>query len=39
MQFQIGGACNRNAASVLLAKVSWHHGQSAVDQLVRDLDI
>ncbi|WP_455220602.1 hypothetical protein [Kaarinaea lacus] len=39
LQIEIGGGYNRNAASVLLAEVDRQYGQSAVDMLIRDLEL
>ena len=39
LQTEIGGGYNRNAASVILAEIDKLHGQEAVDQLIRDLDL
>jgi hypothetical protein len=39
VQVSLGGGYNRNAAKLILAEVSREHGQAAVDQLIRDLDL
>ena len=39
LQIDIGGGYNRNAASVILVDVNKTHGQPAVDQLIRELDL
>jgi len=39
IQTSIGGGYNRNATKVILAEIHKHHGQSAVDQLIRELNL
>ena len=34
-----GGFYNRNSARLVLSEVQHEHGQSAVDQLIRKLDL
>jgi hypothetical protein len=38
-QLQFGGGYNRNAARLILAEIQREHGQAAVDDLIRDLDL
>lgn len=38
-QISLGGGYNRNSAKVILADVQREHGQAAVDQLIRELDL
>lgn len=35
----LGGGYNRNAANVILAEVQRNFEQSAVDQLINDMDL
>ena len=39
VQLSFGGGYNRNAVRLILAEVSNTHGQGAVDQLIRELDL
>lgn len=39
VQLSFGGGYNRNAVRLILAEVSKTHGQGAVDQLIRELDL
>ena len=39
VQADFGGFYNANGAKLILAEVSREHGQDAVDQLVRELDL
>ncbi len=39
VQLGFGGGYNRNAVRLILSEVSQHHGQEAVDQLIRELDL
>ncbi len=39
VQASMGGGYNRNGAKLILAEVQREHGQSAVDRLIRDLDL
>jgi len=39
VQADLGGGYNRNAVRLILAEVERDHGQAAVDQLIRSLDI
>jgi len=39
VQVSLGGGYNRNAAKLILAEVQRDHGQAAVDQLIRELDL
>ena len=39
VQADMGGGYNRNGARLILAEVQREHGQSAVDQLIRELDL
>lgn len=39
VQAGFGGFYNRNSAKLILAEVSREHGQAAVDQLIRELDL
>jgi hypothetical protein len=38
-QLAFGGGYNRNAVRLILAEIQREHGQSAVDQLIRELDL
>lgn len=38
-QVSMGGGYNRNGAKLILAEIDKFHGQSAVDQLINDLDL
>ena len=38
-QVSLGSGYNRNSARLILAEVQREHGQKAVDQLIRDLDL
>jgi len=35
----MGGGYNRNGARLVLAEVQREHGQTAVDQLIREFDL
>jgi hypothetical protein len=35
----MGGGYNRNGARLILAEVQREHGQAAVDNLIRELDL
>ena len=39
VQAQMGGGYNRNAARLILAEVYREHGQSAVDDFIREFDL
>lgn len=39
IQAGFGGFYNRNSAKLILAEVNREHGQVAVDQLIRELDL
>ena len=39
VQIGFGGGYNRNAARLILAEIQKDHGQDAVDQLIRELDL
>jgi hypothetical protein len=39
VQLSFGGGYNRNPVRLILAEVSNTHGQGAVDQLIRELDL
>jgi len=39
VQANMGGGYNRNGARLILAEVQREHGQVAVDQLIRTLDL
>jgi hypothetical protein len=39
VQADFGGFYNANGAKLILAEVSREHGQVAVDQLIRDLEL
>lgn len=39
IQVDMGGGYNRNSVRVLLAEVSREHGQSGVDQLIREFSL
>jgi len=39
VQANMGGGYNRNGARLILAEVQREHGQSAVDQLIREFDL
>jgi hypothetical protein len=39
VQLAFGGGYNRNAVRLILAEISNQHGQPAVDQLIRELDL
>ncbi len=39
VQADMGGGYNRNGARLILAEVQREHGQSAVDQLIRELEL
>jgi hypothetical protein len=39
VQVSMGSGYNRNGARLILAEVNREHGQDAVDQLIRDLDL
>ncbi len=38
-QASMGGGYNRNSARLILAEVQREHGQTAVDQLIREFDL
>jgi hypothetical protein len=38
-QLAFGSGYNRNAAKLILAEVQREHGQGAVDQLIRELNL
>lgn len=38
-QAQVAGGYTRNGARLILAEVQREHGQQAVDDLIRDLDL
>ncbi len=39
VQLSFGGGYNRNAVRLILAEISNEHGQGAVDQLIRELEL
>lgn len=39
VQAGFGGFYNKNGAKLILAEVSREHGQAAVDQLIRELEL
>ncbi len=39
VQIDMGGGYNRNSAKLILIEVAREHGQGAVDQLIRDLNL
>ena len=39
LQAQLGGGYNRNSVRLILGEVQRHHGQSAVDALIREFDL
>jgi hypothetical protein len=39
VQLSFGSGYNRNAVRLILAEVHIQHGQGAVDQLIRELDL
>lgn len=39
VQADFGGFYNANGAKLILAEVSREHGQAAVDQLIRELEL
>jgi hypothetical protein len=39
VQAGFGGFYNANSAKLILSEVSREHGQSAVDQLIRELEL
>lgn len=39
IQMQLGGGYNRNSVRLVLREVQNVHGQSAVDQLIREFDL
>jgi hypothetical protein len=39
IQLQFGGGYNRNAARLILGEVQREHGQGAVDDLIRELNL
>ncbi len=39
IQTGIGGGYNRNATKLILAEIYKEHGQSAVDQLIQQLNL
>ncbi|MGA7978665.1 MAG: hypothetical protein WCA32_00375 [Chromatiaceae bacterium] len=38
-QLQLGGGYNRNAVRLILGEIQREHGQAAVDDPIRDLDL
>ena len=38
-QISLGSGYNRNSAKLILAEVLREHGQAAVDQLIRELEL
>ncbi len=38
-QVSMGGGYNRNSAKLILAEIDKFHGQTAVDQLINDLEL
>lgn len=39
LQAQLGGGYNRNSVKLILGEVYRHHGQQAVDGLIREFDL
>ena len=39
VQLSLGSGYNRNSAKLILAEVQREHGQAAVDDLIRGLDL
>jgi hypothetical protein len=39
VQVSMGSGYNRNGARLILAEINREHGQDAVDQLIRELDL
>ncbi len=39
IQLGFGGGYNRNAVRLILGEIQREHGQQAVDQLIRELDL
>jgi len=39
VQVEFGSGYNRNAARLILAEVQREHGQTAVDRLIRELEL
>jgi len=39
VQVSMGSGYNRNGARLILAEINREHGQGAVDQLIRELDL
>jgi hypothetical protein len=39
VQVDLAGGYNRNSARLILAEVQREHGQTAVDALIRELDL
>ena len=39
VQADMGGGYNRNGARLILAEVQREHGQAAVDEFIRQLDL
>ncbi len=39
IQTDLGGGYNRNSTMLILAEIQTEHGQPAVDQLIRELDL
>lgn len=39
VQVSFGSGYNRNSVRLILAEVQHQHGQGAVDQLIRELDL
>lgn len=38
-QLSFGGGYNRNSVRLILAEVQREHGQTGVDQLIREMDL
>lgn len=39
LQAQLAGGYNRNSVKLILGEVQRHHGQQAVDSLIREFDL
>lgn len=39
LQAQLAGGYNRNSVKLILGEVQRHHGQLAVDSLIREFDL
>lgn len=39
LQAQLGGGYNRNSVRLILGELHRHHGQQAVDALIREFDL